>query len=490
MKIYAGLKSKLYGPLIIIFIIVFFTSSITIINRETNEARESIIVNSISYSNLSVKYILDTYDLYFDSGYIKFIEKISQIISMNENVYRIQILNLNGKILFDSNEIISGRYNEIESGERYIDNKVIIEQLSYKNSSVRFDEDNINYEIIQPFPEEWGRHDYSLRYFYSLESLNTLNNKILIEVLFSIGLSILISFLIIFYIYKLYITQPINKLLKGMKKIKSGLFDYRINIEAKDEIGELTTSFNEMADDLKSYKETLEKLIDDKDQLLLQIGHDLKTPLGPITNLLDVLEGDISNSERKEILPVLKKNVNYMQNLVVKSLEIARLNSIKSDSIMEEINIKNEINNIIENKKYMLDNKNIIIQNIINNDSIIQSDQYEFEILISNILENAINYNIDGGKITIDSEELNEHIMISIKDTGIGMSEDQLKHAFDEFYKGDSSRQHLESTGLGLAICKRIIEKIKGKIWMESKGFNKGTVVYIQIPLHKKNIKN
>jgi signal transduction histidine kinase len=88
--------------------------------------------------------------------------------------------------------------------------------------------------------------------------------------------------------------------------------------------------------------------------------------------------------------------------------------------------------------------------------------------------------------ITIDAKEDKDFVTVSIKDTGIGITEEQLSHIFDEFYKADEARHDFDSSGLGLPICKRIVEKHGGKIWVESPGEGGGTTFYFTIPTGSK----
>ena len=116
-------------------------------------------------------------------------------------------------------------------------------------------------------------------------------------------------------------------------------------------------------------------------------------------------------------------------------------------------------------------------------DIIINADKQQFQELITNIIENAIKYNKINGKIIVKSELKNNNIILSIKDTGIGLSKKHINHIFDEFYKADNSRHDFESSGLGMSICKRIVEKHNGKIWADSPGIDKGTTIFIQFPI-------
>ena len=100
----------------------------------------------------------------------------------------------------------------------------------------------------------------------------------------------------------------------------------------------------------------------------------------------------------------------------------------------------------------------------------------------NNIITNAIKYSNDGGIISIHAEDKDNEVHLSIKDNGIGMTQDQLERLFDEFYKADESRHDFESSGLGLPIAKRIVEKHGGKIWVESEGIGMGSTFHFTLP--------
>jgi len=112
----------------------------------------------------------------------------------------------------------------------------------------------------------------------------------------------------------------------------------------------------------------------------------------------------------------------------------------------------------------------------------VKADKLRFRELFENLASNAIKYTPKGGEtVTIDAKKEKKHVEVSVKDTGIGMNKRQIKRVFDEFYKADRSRHELESSGLGLSICKRIVEKHGGKIWVESKGLGKGSTFYFTL---------
>ena len=540
MRKFLSIKIKLILPLLIILVIVFSVSSIVIIQREYNSAKETLIKGSESYASLSVLYIIRNFELYYESGFYKFIEIIDESMSLNNNIEKIQIVDVNGKILFDSDEINQGKYDENINQERYLENEELIKKagLSEPSTDEIIEETKI-FNIIQPYIEEWGRHDYSIRYIVSLNNLDDMTREMYTTVIiYSSGFT-LISFFLILFLISQFITSPIGKLRKGVIKMRDGNLRYNVEIDSNDEFGELANTFNTMREDLnksrielEEYSKNLEKqvklrtkelheksknlqltnkelnkiqnklsemnkylekkvkerttevesLLKQKNDFINQLGHDLKTPLGPLINLIPLLKRKENNPKKKEILEVLHQDVELMKNLVVNTLELARLNLPKTRFTFEDINLKKEIEKIIENKKIIFNKNNIKIKNKINKKHNVKADKQEFEVLITNLIDNSIKYNNENGEVLLESKEDNDQIIISIKDTGIGLEKKQIDNIFDEFYKADKSRHDIESSGLGLSICKRIVEKHNGKIWVESPGFNKGSIFYFTLP--------
>ena len=365
-----------------------------------------------------------------------------------------------------------------------------------------------------------------------------------------VTLCAIISTILLGYVFSKTITKPIKTLSALTQQIRNGNLDAPTIIASKDEIGELSKEFDIMRKSLKKSKnellETLKNLdknvdnrtmelnekikqlrdneaatlnimedlqrthevlqvvnselerkVDDrtaeissllkqKDEFINQLGHDLKNPLTPLTTLLPVLKKQVSDTKSLEYFDVVLRNVQYMKNLVVKTLELARLNSPSTILSIEDINLTEKINDTLLTQQLMFQIKHIIVDNKIKDTIIIQADNLRFEELLKNLLNNAVNYTPDGGSITLDAQLEKENVTVSIQDTGVGLTKEQTTHIFDEFYKVDQSRHDFDSSGLGLPICKRIVEKHGGKIWVESEGLGKGCIFYFTIKTGKK----
>ena len=542
IKKFYNLKLKIILPVFFILIIIFLTSSLIIIDREYNSARDTLIDSAESYSSLSAIALINNYEQYYESGFFQFLNIVDDHMKLNRNINEIQILNLNGKILFDTTELIEKtKYDEITYGERFLQDEDLIKRIISSEPSNKFLENNQYIEIIQPYINEWGRHDYTIRYIFSLSSLEDMKLEMIFTIFISSGVFIVISFLLIFFIFNRFITAPIDKLIKGIRSIGKGNLGDEVKVNSQDEIGELASAFNKMRvdlkktqDSLKEYSENLEmlvtkrteeledktanlekinrdliqarkeldalnknlekrikertneveQLLKQKDEFINQLSHDLKSPLNPLTILLPILEKQETDPKKMEIFQVLKRNVDYMRNIAIKTLELAKLNSPKTKFSLEKIDLRDEIQRIILNKKSLFESKNLDIKNNVLEKIFVNADKLRLEELFSNLLENSVKYSNEKGLIILDANKDKDFIKISIKDNGIGMTKKQLNHAFEEFYKADSSRHDFESSGLGLSICKKIVERHNGKIWMESAGLGKGISVFFTLPLY------
>jgi PAS domain S-box-containing protein len=252
-------------------------------------------------------------------------------------------------------------------------------------------------------------------------------------------------------------------------------------------------------DELKQLNQDLERKVDErtkeiqqvlrqKDEFIAQLGHDLKNPLGPLSQLLPILENKVNDPRQREILRVANRNVSYMKNLVVKTIQLAQLKSPSTVLHLERIDLYDEVNGIIDRNKMLFKEKNIKIENNIPESVSINVDRLQLNEVFCNLLNNSVKYT-DKAKsiITIGHKEDEKSIILSIKDMGIGMTSEQLEKVFNEFYKADTSRHDFDSSGLGLPITKRIIEMHGGIIWAESEGLGKGSTFYFTLPIHMKN---
>jgi len=237
--------------------------------------------------------------------------------------------------------------------------------------------------------------------------------------------------------------------------------------------------------------EEIKKLLRQKDEFINQLGHDLKNPLGPFVQLLPILKNHISDEKDKQMIEVLNRNARYMCNLVKKTIDLAKLNSSKTEFTFEYVLLNEILDEVVLTNRSLVDNNDMVIEKRIPASINVHVDPFYIQEVFVNLFNNAVKYSQGPGKITVTATINDTDIIVAVEDSGIGISKTQMKYLFNEYYKADASRHDFESSGLGLPICKRIIEKHGGRIWAESEGLGKGSTFYFTLPtVPQKNERN
>lgn len=288
----------------------------------------------------------------------------------------------------------------------------------------------------------------------------------IIFVISSILASCLLS-LILFIVLK-QLSAPLENLTIVTEHIAHGDYSARAKTYGKDEISTLADNINTMAEKVEQQLESLKNNAELKQLMLDNIAHEMRTPLTSIRGYADY----ISNSRIEEDERITASN--YIIN------EAERLEAI-SEKLLDEAFIReNEIDVIPTNiKKLVLSTQQMFLNRInekdinlfINvDDDIIYCDPTLISVVLSNLVDNAIKACKNGGQILIESRKTKEHFILSIKDNGIGIPSEQIKHITEPFYRTDKSRSRSEGgTGLGLSLCEKIIKAHKSDLIFESK---------------------
>jgi signal transduction histidine kinase len=232
----------------------------------------------------------------------------------------------------------------------------------------------------------------------------------------------------------------------------------------------------------------IEQLLGQKNDLIVGLSHDLKTPLTPLMGLLPMIIRDEQDPKLKELLTHSLRNVHYIRDLVSRAIDLALLDSKVIGLTMEKTSLLTEVETILEHRFLILQDHHIDVDNKIDDQMYVQVDKLKLREVLNNLVMNSITFSsLEGGSITFDAKRKENEVVVSISDTGIGLTSEQTNHIFDELYKADEARHDHKKTGLGLTICKRIIEKHGGKIWVESLGPGKGTTVFFTLPTGTEN---
>ena len=270
------------------------------------------------------------------------------------------------------------------------------------------------------------------------------------------------------------ILKPIIELNSATKKVSAGDFDVQISEKGfGKEISEMLHSFNIMTNELKNI-ETF------RNDFVNNVSHEFKTPISAIEGYATLLQDEnISDDERNDYVGRILYNSKRLSTLSKNILMIAKLENQEIVIDKTKFYIDEQIRNIILSLENLWSEKNISLD--INMDQVLfYGNKSMLSHVWFNILSNAIKFTPHGGTISVSLKHDNKNVYISVADTGIGMTEDTLKHIFEKFYCGDKSR-HDSGNGLGLTLAKRVVELCEGVIKVKSEK-DLGTEFIITLP--------
>lgn len=260
--------------------------------------------------------------------------------------------------------------------------------------------------------------------------------------------------------------------------------------ELEQKLAETEKKLNELNKNLeqKVIDRTVEinRLLNHRSRFIDSLSHDLGTPLTPLMTLLPMIKESVNDPKLKEMIETCIRSAEYMRRVVNNTRELAEVSS--TNLLLKKENLLDIVKELETKYEVVFKSCNIKVQNNIEKNVFVKTEKNKLIRLLDHITSNAVNSMIEngGGTLTFESKpvvkEKGPFIQISIRDTGVGLTQEQADRIFDEFYKTDESRHKLDSTGLGLAICKNIVEKHGGKIWVDSHGKGTGATIYFTIP--------
>ena len=224
------------------------------------------------------------------------------------------------------------------------------------------------------------------------------------------------------------------------------------------------------------------------------VSHELRTPLTSVKSYLEALdEGALSEPVAPDFIKVSLDETNRMMRMVTDLLHLSRIDNVTSHLDVELINFTAFITFILNRfdkmKSQDEDKKYELVRDYPINSVWIEIDTDKMTQVIDNILNNAIKYSPDGGKITVSMKTTDDQMILSISDQGLGIPKQDLPKIFDRFYRVDRARSRAQGgTGLGLAIAKEIIKQHNGFIWAKSE-YGKGSTFTIVLPYEKDAVK-
>lgn len=223
-----------------------------------------------------------------------------------------------------------------------------------------------------------------------------------------------------------------------------------------------------------------------QDAFLNAVTHELKTPIASIRLYLQTLKTrEVTEDKRREFYEIMLTDSNRLLNTVEQVLQAGRTRESKLLLNISEIELGKLLKESVEIIRRRYNLNETAIKFVETEDSIkVSGDAAELQTVFTNLFDNAVKYSKEDVKVLIQMKDWNEkNVQIRIMDSGVGIAPVELKRIFKRFYRiPNLSTQKAKGTGLGLYIVRTIIKKHKGKIWVESKGEEKGSTFVVQLP--------
>mgnify|MGYP002855584004 CR=1 FL=1 len=324
-------------------------------------------------------------------------------------------------------------------------------------------------EIIEILNSDKSSGEFLRRYILDIEkdSAVLINDKIH-QRLFWINILIVISFgvflLVVFLIFNRRKDKEISEITRYIEEINRKNYELHIDDMSEDELSILknevyktTVMLKESADNSLKDKRNLKKSLED-------ISHQLKTPITSILVILDNLieEPDMDEALREDFIRDIKRETTNINFLVQSILKLSKFDADTINFIKDEVLLKDIVGKAAQNVSTLCDLKNITL-NIKGDDSAGITCDFRWQTeAVTNIIKNCIEHSEYGSSIDVAYSKNNVYSMISVRDYGSGISDEDLPHIFERFYKGENASK--DSVGIGLALSKTIIEEDNGHI--------------------------
>lgn len=303
------------------------------------------------------------------------------------------------------------------------------------------------------------------------------------EALLLAALASLLSAVIVSLLISRRVVAPVREMMAASSRIADGHYRERVSLSGApephemDELEHLAVRFNQMA-------EKLEKTETMRRQLIGDVAHELRTPLTTIKGSMEGLMDGVLSTDVQTFQQVYQE-ADRLQRLVDDLQELSMVES----GAYELKPIPTQVAELIGASKarlgHQFEEKGVVLEIELPGDlPSVLADRDRISQVLMNLVGNALQYTPRGGTVQIETRRAENEVLISIKDTGIGIPPEHLPHIFTRFYRVDSSRSRAGGgSGIGLTIAKHLIEAHGGRIWAESGGLGQGSVFAITLPV-------
>ncbi len=317
-------------------------------------------------------------------------------------------------------------------------------------------------------------------------TVQSLSDQIFGIILEALAVGLAISVLLSLFLAKTMVT-PLQGLTQAAERVASGDFSQKPQSEARDEIGVLTRTFNDMAGQLENTLDDLRKSEQMRREFVANVSHELRTPITSIRSYAETLQdscGSIPQETEQNFLRVILGESDRMTAIVSDLLTLSRFDAGSYTFRFERFSFEQSVRDVynatlLEAQKH----HHSFTLEISSGMPEIRGDRERIEQVLINMISNAIKYTHDGGRIEVTASHGDGFVSASVQDNGIGIPKEDVPHVFERFYRVDKARSRESGgTGLGLSIAQEIVARHDGRLSLKSRQ-GKGTTITVELPV-------
>ena len=464
-KRFKGIKKRWFFNNLFYVILIIVMAVIIYSVANMNYAYSSARTNLENRVQINSRYFNDNANASFNSFYYNARRQTADF-SDSDKLER-QILYADGRVMFSTSGLPTGTI----PGTPDIETAVFEQQLSSYVGKDPMTGERIM-SVSGPLVTQNSQVIGAMRY---VTSLREIDKDIVVQSLLAclVGLIIILLVILSNRYFMRSIVTPLNEVIDITKQITKGSYGVKIEKKYDDEIGELCDTINEMSAEISR----AEKI---KNEFISSVSHELRTPLTAIIGWGETLTSLNADEETQKGISIILKETRRLAKMVEELLDFARMESGKFTLIMEEMDLAAELEETLFMYNETFKKKNIKIDyDQSDEDFLINGDRERLKQVFFNILDNAVKHGEQGGKLEIGIKTEDGRAIISIRDFGEGIPEEELPYVKLKFYKGTSK---MKGSGIGLAVSDEIVDLHGGELKIESV-FGEGTCVYVILPL-------
>jgi histidine kinase len=287
----------------------------------------------------------------------------------------------------------------------------------------------------------------------------------------------LVSAIIVSLFVSRRVVTPIHQMMEASQRIADGRYQERVDVASEDELGQLAHSFNQMA-------ATLEQTEAMRRDLIANVAHELRTPLASIKGYMEGMIDGVLPAEPNTYQQIYQE-ADRLQRLVNDLQELSRVEAGAFELKRRPLLVGPLLQQSAARLRPQFEEKDVTLSLSIPTDlPPVQADEDRLSQVLLNLLGNALQYTPSGGAVTASAKTHNQELLVTVSDTGLGISAEHLPHLFNRFYRVDKSRSRAGGgSGIGLTIAKHLVEAHDGHIWAESAGEGQGSTFSFSLPL-------